>query len=421
MPSYYRGPWAMPLSSPPYVAPPAARLYPPVPRFDPAPPARAFDDTPPIELPSSTAVHESGHCIGAICYSLRIEHAVVGRTAKHPAWDGYVTHSGGDVWGRLVLGLAGIAAERHIFGRERVIQSEDDPDADLAKALQHAMRIANRSDPQSVRAAIAHAESAALEIVRRHRDVLIDLAHRLDEEGELTGEEVADIVGPLPRGPSYEAMLREWERHQERVRYFVERRLAEQQRKAPPPPRRAGNSWDQVRAAGGAVMMSRSLGLITRGASFDAMTGECDAVISTGAMVRRSDWDGSYDEILDMSPQAIRLTRLSAGAPLLDSHRYGGGVGAILGSILPGSARIDAGKLICRVKLSRNSEAGRRVALDLADGHSFPLSAGYRVHSFVEQREFTPPRRIVTDWEPLEASIVTIPAEGTGTGLGLAA
>ena len=45
---------------------------------------------------------------------------------------------------------------------------------------------------------------------------------------------------------------------------------------------------------------------LTSPSGFDPATREIDAVISTGAAVRRRDW-GEYDEVLDMRPKAVRL------------------------------------------------------------------------------------------------------------------
>ena len=169
-----------------------------------------------------------------------------------------------------------------------------------------------------------------------------------------------------------------------------------------------------VRQLGGSLMMSRPF-MLTR-AGFDPGRAEGDAVLSTGAAVTRSDWDTTFSEVLDMSAGSVRLGRLRAGGPLLNSHRYHDGVDAMLGSIMPGTARIDAGKLLARVKLSVNCPLGQRIARDIADGHAFSFSLGYRVYKYAEERSATAITRTAIDWEPLEASIVTIPAEGEGTG-----
>jgi len=154
-------------------------------------------------------------------------------------------------------------------------------------------------------------------------------------------------------------------------------------------------------------------------ASLDAEAFEVDMAISTGAAVRRKDWwdDYEYDEVLSMAPSAVRMARLNDGAPLLDSHNFWGGIGdTMLGSVVPGSARIIDGELIARARFSKNSELSRRLFADLQQGIRIALSAGYRVHAFKEDRTTSPVTRTITDWEPHEVSLVSVPAEQTGTG-----
>jgi hypothetical protein len=149
---------------------------------------------------------------------------------------------------------------------------------------------------------------------------------------------------------------------------------------------------------------------------YNSETREIDAVISTGARVRRNGWDGPFDEVLDMSPKAVRLARLNQGGPVLNSHNWYAGVGAMLGGIVPGSARLEDGALVARIKFSRASELAQRVVRDLEDGIQIPLSAGYKIHRVIEDRKTNPVTRTAVDWEPVEVSLVPIAAEETGTG-----
>jgi hypothetical protein len=153
-----------------------------------------------------------------------------------------------------------------------------------------------------------------------------------------------------------------------------------------------------------------------RYAQIDVMTREIDAVISTGARVRRQDWDGLFDEVLDMSPKAVRLARVNQGAPVLDSHNWTSGVGATLGGVVPGTARLEDGALVARIKLSRGSALAQRVAQDLQDGIQIPISAGYKVRRSVSDRSTSPATRTAVDWEPIEVSLVPVAAEESGTG-----
>ena len=69
-----------------------------------------------------------------------------------------------------------------------------------------------------------------------------------------------------------------------------------------------------------------------------------DLIFSTGAAVDRVDWwtGQRYVEKLSLDPAHVRLERLNAGAPLLDTHdSYS--VRNQLGAIEPGSARLELG------------------------------------------------------------------------------
>jgi hypothetical protein len=101
---------------------------------------------------------------------------------------------------------------------------------------------------------------------------------------------------------------------------------------------------------------------------YNPQTREIDAVISTGARVRRRDWDGEFDEVLDMRPQSVRLARLNRGTAVLDSHNWVAGVGGMLGGVVPGSARLEDGALVARIRFSRGSPLAQRIVQDLQDG-----------------------------------------------------
>lgn len=136
-----------------------------------------------------------------------------------------------------------------------------------------------------------------------------------------------------------------------------------------------------------------------------------DAVLSTGAAVRRTDWlDGDYDEVLDMQPSSIRMDRLNRGAPLLDSHDYWGGTQSILGAVVPGSARVENNQLKAKFKFSR-SDNGERAYQDVKDGVLRHVSVGYLTHKYSVDDNKSPAVRTATDWEPYECSAVAMPAD----------
>lgn len=157
------------------------------------------------------------------------------------------------------------------------------------------------------------------------------------------------------------------------------------------------------------ALQSRAMDMAPASLDLEART--VDAVLSAGSKVRRRDWqDGEYDEILSMDPRCIRMERLNLGAPILDSHNYWGGTRAVVGAVVPGSARVEGGVLKSRIKFSRSPE-GERVMQDVRDGVLRHLSVGYLTHGYEVDKTTSPPTRRATDWEPHEASVVAIPAD----------
>lgn len=120
-------------------------------------------------------------------------------------------------------------------------------------------------------------------------------------------------------------------------------------------------------------------------------------------------------EILDHSPQSIRLGRLTAGGPLLCDHDSRDHVG-VIESVQIGADRV--GRAVVRFgKGARADEVYR----DVLDGIRRSISVGYMIHkaTLVEKGEELDTYR-VTDWEPFEVSLVSVPADPT-VGIGRAA
>lgn len=120
-------------------------------------------------------------------------------------------------------------------------------------------------------------------------------------------------------------------------------------------------------------------------------------------------------EVLGHMPGEVRLGRLNDKAALLWNHNWDDQRGVVE------SARIDAdGRGRAVVRLSR-SEDGEQLLQDIADGIITKVSVGYQIHGIklVEERENTDVYR-VTDWEPFEISMVSVPADAT-VGVGRAA
>lgn len=137
-----------------------------------------------------------------------------------------------------------------------------------------------------------------------------------------------------------------------------------------------------------------------------------EVIFSTGAAVERYDWMSGkrYLEKLAMTPEALRLDRLNAGAPLLDSHSSWS-VTDQLGAVVPGTARVEKGKAIATVKFS-GREAVAPILQDVREGIITSVSVGYRVHKFEEETKGNKiPVRTAVDWEPFEISMVSMPAD----------
>lgn len=165
---------------------------------------------------------------------------------------------------------------------------------------------------------------------------------------------------------------------------------------------------------------TRNLPLITREASLRLVRGEgddmtIDVIWTTGATVQRRRYEGwddvvEYDEELVVTPGAVRMDRLNAGAPFLDSHRSWG-LESVVGAVLPGTARIEGGQGFALVRLTSAPDAAP-IVQRIMDGTVSAVSVGYRVHRYditkaQGQRELW---RAV-DWEPMEISAVAMPAD----------
>lgn len=147
--------------------------------------------------------------------------------------------------------------------------------------------------------------------------------------------------------------------------------------------------------------------------TYDAATHTIEVIWTTGASVRRRDYmnDVVFDEVLSLAPGHIRLDRLNAGAPLLDSHEDSR-LASVLGSVVPGSAKIENGVGVARVKLSTADEDADVIG-KIIDGVIRHLSVGYRIHSYRPSpgENGADETRHIIDWEPLEISAVPVPAD----------
>ncbi len=127
-------------------------------------------------------------------------------------------------------------------------------------------------------------------------------------------------------------------------------------------------------------------------------------------------------EVLDCAPTAIRLGRLQSGGPLLCDHDTTDQIG-VIENVQIGADRV------CRALVRfGKSERASEIFQDVIDGIRQNVSVGYQIHKAVlvesadpnaEQEDAADVYR-VTDWEPFEVSIVSVPADAS-VGIGRSA
>lgn len=127
-------------------------------------------------------------------------------------------------------------------------------------------------------------------------------------------------------------------------------------------------------------------------------------------------------EVLDCAPTAIRLSRLQSGGPLLCDHNTTDQIG-VIENVQIGADRV------CRALVRfGKSERASEIFQDVIDGIRQNVSVGYQIHKAVLV-ESADPNAVqedaadvyrVTDWEPFEVSIVSVPADAS-VGIGRSA
>lgn len=137
-----------------------------------------------------------------------------------------------------------------------------------------------------------------------------------------------------------------------------------------------------------------------------------EIVFTTGAPVKRFDWANGryYLEQLEVSEQAIDLSRLERGAPLLNTH-MAWSLEDQLG--VCDQPEIRNGQGVCQSQLSRRDSV-RGVVQDLEDTVIRNVSVGYArnaVEMVAPSEENGMWVYRVTRWTPMEVSLVPIPAD----------
>ena len=144
--------------------------------------------------------------------------------------------------------------------------------------------------------------------------------------------------------------------------------------------------------------------------SFDKEKKTIDLVWATEKPYKRSGfWDDPYMEILSLAPGEVRLDRLNKGAPLLNTHA-GWNLSSQIGVVE--SASIEGGRGIARVRFSDRPQVADIVS-DVGNGIIKNVSVGYRVYKYKDETQDGDRIKTLraTDWEPMEISLVPIPAD----------
>lgn len=119
------------------------------------------------------------------------------------------------------------------------------------------------------------------------------------------------------------------------------------------------------------------------------------------------------DEVLDHSDNAVRLDRLNDGAPLLFNHDMNQLVGVVE------KAYVKDKRGYAEARYSSSAFA-QQIKEDVRNGIIRNVSVGYRIIRMGDHSKKRSDEYRVAEWEPLELSLVTIPADPTvGVGRSL--
>lgn len=111
-------------------------------------------------------------------------------------------------------------------------------------------------------------------------------------------------------------------------------------------------------------------------------------------------------EILEIGSQAIRDERLLKGAPLLVGHDTSDQIGVVERYEITSDKKL---RILARFGKSARAE---EIFQDVLDGIRRNASVGYIIHDLIlEKQEEDVATYRVTDWEPLEGSLVPVPAD----------
>jgi HK97 family phage major capsid protein len=116
------------------------------------------------------------------------------------------------------------------------------------------------------------------------------------------------------------------------------------------------------------------------------------------------------DEILDHKASSVRLDRLRNGGPVLIDHRNS--VDSLVGVVEKVSLKEKKGRATVRF---HDDDHSRIVFNKAKSGILRNVSVGYEIHNFIKERDRDGNNVTfrITDWEPMEISMVAVPADPT--------
>ncbi len=159
----------------------------------------------------------------------------------------------------------------------------------------------------------------------------------------------------------------------------------------------------------------QKLGILSRSAQFErADIDEKERTVSLSFSSEQpvERWFGF--EILDHNPKSVRMDRLKGSAPLLLNHNRDDQIGVVETASVEGDRK---GRALVRFGTSQRAQ---EIFEDVKAGIRKLVSVGYRIHKMVTEKiEAETETLRAMDWEPLEISIVSVPADiSVGVGRG---
>lgn len=173
-------------------------------------------------------------------------------------------------------------------------------------------------------------------------------------------------------------------------------------------------------------MSNKERNIVTRAdASLNGIDEEkrtVDVVFATGYPVRRYNWRSGIEfmEVLGFDEGEVRMERMEKGvAPVLDNHDNWRGTNGQLGVVE--GARLENGQGLATLRFASTPDV-ENTWTKVREGIVKAVSVGYQVHRYEDtgtDHENGLPIYRAVDWEPLEVSVVPVPADPDSKGRGL--